>query len=149
MDIFLKIIQKQEKQFEQVQVILGVFSPCKYKNTELIDGGIRENVPWKIAKQMGADKGISVIFENNIKQKCCSNIIDVVSNSIGILCHELSDYELMGADYLLKIKTPEVSLLDVSKIENLYQLGYVQTKEKIKEIKNIRSQNYYGEENKK
>ena len=88
---------------------------------------------------MGADKVISVIFENNIKQKCCSNIIDVVSNSIGILCNELSNYELMGADYLLKIKTPEVSLLDVSKIENLYQLGYVQTKEKIKEIKNIRS----------
>ena len=24
-----------------------VFSPCEYNNTELIDGGIRENVPWK------------------------------------------------------------------------------------------------------
>lgn len=121
-----------------------MFSPCKYKNTELIDGGIRENVPWKITKQMGADKVISVIFENNIKQKCCSNIIDVVISSIGILCHELSDYELMGADYLLKIKTPEVSLLDVSKIENLYQLGYVQTKEKINEIKKIQGKNNYS-----
>ena len=25
-----------------------VFSPCQFKNMELIDGGIRENVPWKL-----------------------------------------------------------------------------------------------------
>ena len=42
----------------------GVFSPCKYKSTELIDGGIRENVPWRETKLMGADKVISVIFKD-------------------------------------------------------------------------------------
>lgn len=115
----------------------GVFSPCKYRAAELIDGGIRENIPWKIVKQMGADKVISIIFEETTKKQCCSNIIDVVSSSIGILCHELSEYELIGAEYLLRIKTPEISLLDMSQIQNLYQFGYVQTKEKIREIKNI------------
>lgn len=115
----------------------GVFSPCRYKNTELIDGGIRENIPWKFVKDMGADKVVSIVFENNIRNNCCSNIIDVVSNSIGILCHELSNYELEGADFLIKIKTSDISLLDTKKIEELYQFGYVQTKEKIKEIRKL------------
>ena len=86
---------------------------------------------------MGADIVISIIFESNIKKDCCCSIFDVISNSIGILCHDLSTYETIGADYLLKIKTPEVSLLDVNKINLLYQLGYEQTKERLNEIKKI------------
>lgn len=93
-------------------------------------------MPWKIIKQMGAKKVISIVFESNQK-KCCTNIIEVVMNSIDIMSHELSNYELIGADYLLKIKTPKVSLLDMSKTDNLYELGYLQTKQKIKEIKKI------------
>ena len=40
-----------------------VFSPCQYKYRELIDGGIRENVPWKELKYLGADKVINIVFE--------------------------------------------------------------------------------------
>ena len=116
----------------------GVFCPMQYKNTELIDGGIRENVPWKELKQMGVDKVISVVFENEINEnKCCPNIIEVVANSIEILSHELSNYELSGADYLIKIKTKKISLLDMSKIDKLYQLGYEIGKKEIEKIKRI------------
>lgn len=102
----------------------GIFSPCKYKSTELIDGGIRENVPWRETKLMGADKVISVIFKEDIKPDNYINIIEVVSRALGILSHELSNYELFGADDLIKIKTSHISLLDTSKIEYLYRLGY-------------------------
>lgn len=102
----------------------GVFSPCKYAKTELIDGGIRENVPWKETKLMGADKVISVVFEEELKQDDYINIIEVIEKSIGILSHELSNYELEGADNLIKIKTKHTSLLDTSKIDYLYRLGY-------------------------
>lgn len=104
----------------------GVFSPCKYKNTKLIDGGIRENVPWKLTKLNGAEKVISIVFEKdiNIDRKRKKNIIEVITNSIDILYYELSNYELAGADYLLKIKTKNIELLDVSKIDYLYKLGY-------------------------
>lgn len=102
----------------------GVFSPCKYERTELIDGGIRENIPWKETKIMGADKVISVVFEEELKQDEYINIIEVIEKSIGILSHELSNYELIGADSLIKIKTNHMSLLDSSKIDYLYKLGY-------------------------
>ena len=106
-----------------------------YNGTKLIDGGIRENVPWRELKEIGVDKIISVIFTKQIKKKDDKNIIDVVSNSIDILCHELSNYELDGADFLLKINTPDISLLDTSKTDYLYKIGYEQTKEKMKIIK--------------
>ena len=103
----------------------GVFSPCKYNNTKLIDGGIRENIPWKLTKINGADKVISIIFEKEIKnKKNKENIIDVVTKAIDILSHELSTYELAGSDYLLKIKSENIELLDISKIDYLYDLGY-------------------------
>lgn len=101
-----------------------IFSPCDYKNFQLVDGGIRENIPWKELKQMGADKVISVIFEKQIKNKSSDNIIDVVDNSLEILSHELLNYEIEGADYLLKIKTKDISLLDMKKIDELYEIGY-------------------------
>ncbi len=116
----------------------GVFSPCKYNNTKLIDGGIRENIPWKVTKLNGADKVISIIFEKEISnKKSKENIINVVSRAIDILSHELSNYELAGADYLLTIKTKDIDLLDISKIDYLYNLGYKTVKKEINKIKKI------------
>lgn len=112
----------------------GVFSPCTYGGTELVDGGIRENIPWKLTKKMGANQVISIFFKNEIKQSCCENIIDVVGNSIKILSHELSNYELEGADYIIPINTPEIGLLDIKKIGELYKMGYDQTKKEIKKL---------------
>lgn len=111
-----------------------VFSPCKFNNTELVDGGIKENIPWKEAKQMGADKVISVIFEKNITEKKCDNIVDIFNNSINILNDELANYETAGSDYLIKIKTKNIGLLDSSKIDELYELGYKEAKKQIKQI---------------
>ena len=47
----------------------GVFSPCEYNDTYLVDGGIRENVPWKGLKENGADKVFCVTFEEELKEK--------------------------------------------------------------------------------
>jgi len=111
----------------------GVFVPTKFKNTKLIDGGIRENTPWKELKQNGTDKVLCVCFETKeVEQKNDKNIIDIIMASIEILGHELSIYELDGVDYLLKIKTEKISLLDSSKIDFLYNLGYQETKKYLK-----------------
>lgn len=115
----------------------GIFEPMPFGNEYLIDGGIRENVPWKELKENGADKVISIVFQNEIEKKEKINIFDSISGAIELLCHELSNYELEGADYLLKIKTKDISLLDKSKMKYLYQLGYIQTKGKINEIKKL------------
>lgn len=114
----------------------GVFSPCKYNDILLVDGGIAENLPWRETKRAGADKVLSVVFTDKKPKACCRNLFEVLSKSFSILNHELNKYEWDGTDYLLKIKTNSVGLLDKSKMKELYEEGYKQTKNNILEIKN-------------
>lgn len=113
----------------------GVFSPCKYKQDLLVDGGIAENIPWRETKRAGADKVLSIVFTDKVPKKCCDNIFEVINKSFSILCKELAEYEWDGSDYLLKIKEPKVGLLEKKKINELYHEGYIQTKQKIRDIK--------------
>ncbi len=113
----------------------GVFSPCKYGNMLLVDGGIAENLPWRENKRAGAEKVLSIVFEDKKPKSCCKNLFEVVGKSYSILNHELNKYEWDGTDYLLKIKTDNIGLLDKSKMSQLYKEGYFQTKNSISEIK--------------
>ena len=144
----IKNKNKSEKVFDNIKYIYdadigtvvkascsypGVFVPTEFNNTKLIDGGIRENTPWKELKNCGADKVLCVCFETEAEaNKEEKNIIDVIMSSIEIMGHELANYELEGIDYLLKIKTKKISLLDFSKIDFLYNLGYAETKKYLK-----------------
>lgn len=110
-----------------------VFSPCEYKETKLIDGGARENVPWREVKFLGADKVISVVFQNEVDKSCCKNLVDVAFRSFSLMSKELSKYELDGMDYSIKIKSKKVSLLDMGKIDAFYVLGYNEIKKFLKE----------------
>ena len=101
-----------------------VFSPCKFGNIKLIDGGVRENVPWRELKELGADKVISLVFENEVDTNCCNNLIEVAGRSLELMCRELSNYELEGADQVIKLRSKKIGLLDMKKIDELYNLGY-------------------------
>lgn len=114
-----------------------VFSPCKFNDTSLIDGGIRENTPWRELKEIGTDKVISVVFKEKFDKMCCMNIVDVASRSIGLLSNELANYEWEGTEYLLEIHTKKIGLLDMDKIDELYEIGYKTAKKQIYNIKQI------------
>ncbi len=102
-----------------------VFSPCMYKKMQLVDGGVRENVAWKELKEMGADSVLGINFASKSKEdECYENMIDIAVRSIGLMEHELSNYELDGIDELITIKTKKIGLLDTSDIEYLYNVGY-------------------------
>ena len=112
-----------------------VFSPCKFNSSKLIDGGIRENTPWRELKEIGTEKVISVVFKEDFDKKCCLNIVEVAGRSINLICNELSNYEWDGTDYLMEIKSKKIGLLDMDKIEELYNLGYTQAKECLRNLK--------------
>lgn len=112
----------------------GVFSPCEYEGELLVDGGIAENIPWRELKNVGADKVLSITFKNTKPKKCCKNLFEVIDKSFGIMCHELAKHEINGTDYLIQIKHDNIGLLDCSKLDELYNQGYYQTKQQIKKI---------------
>lgn len=112
-----------------------VFSPCEYDGIQLIDGGTRENLPWKELKKIGADEvwgiGFDTIFQKN---DCCDNIIDVAERAMSLQGRELANYEKSGIDKMITINLKKVSLLDSSKADKLYLIGYNQAKKQLDKI---------------
>lgn len=113
----------------------GVFCPTDILGKKFVDGGLRENTPWRELKAIGAEKIISVAFEKERKTKRDINILECITGSMGIMMHELYNYEVEGIEYLLKIKTKDIGLLEIEKTQELYEMGYQETKKKINEIK--------------
>lgn len=110
-----------------------VFCPCKYQDIQLIDGGIRENLPWRHLEEIGADEIWGITFNTiSNKEDCCSNIIEAAARALELQGRELSIYEKEGVDNLITINMKKVSLLDYKKSEYLYKIGYEQAKKQIK-----------------
>lgn len=115
----------------------GIFCPVKFNNDLLIDGGVRENIPWKELINKEIDQLFCITFEEYKKIKKEKNIIDVISGAIDLMGKELYNYEIVGANNIIKIKTEEISLLDYDKMNYLYEQGYKQTKNYLKNNKII------------
>ncbi len=110
----------------------GVYSPYKYKDLQLVDGGIRENVAWKGLKQIGADKVLGINFASYLDHnEYCDNMVEIAVRAITIMEHELANYELEGMDDLITITTKKVGLLEKSKMEYLFEKGYYTAKKYI------------------
>ena len=92
----------------------------------MFTAGILVGYSLRIEKKEEDKKNIYKIFDEEVIT------VDVVNRSMDIMCHELSNYELEGAEYLIRIKTKKIGLLDMTKIDELYELGYKIAKEKLK-----------------
>ena len=103
----------------------AVISPCEYKGVRLVDGGIRENLPWKELIDIGADQVLGIGFQTILDEDDeFENMIEIAIRSLDLVCHELSIYEKCGIQNIINIPLPKISLLDSSKIDMLYKTGY-------------------------
>lgn len=92
-------------------------------------------------KENRSKKVLNIMFEEEENLDCDKNLVEVAGSSIGLLCKELSNYEMKGSDLTIKIKSKKIGLLDMNKIDELYKLGYKETKKNIEKIKEIIGQN--------
>lgn len=116
----------------------GIFEPVKFKDNILVDGGLKENTPWKLAKDLGADKVINIIFDTPYKMCKCDNIVQIIESSINVLSREASLCDMIGAECVIHIHTDEgIGLLDMKYTNQLYELGYAATIKKINEIRKM------------
>ena len=113
-----------------------IYNPCYYEEHCFLDGGLLNNVPSTEVKNLGADKVISVVFESNMVNKE-SNVMDIAVKCLDVMGRQISENNIKTSDYILEINTDGTGLLDVEKIDLCYKMGYLQTINKIKEIKKI------------
>lgn len=112
----------------------GVYAPCIYKNHKLIDGGVLDNIPTDEVRKLGADKVISVKFKFNKREKTVG-VAGVLLKSLDMMFDKRAQEEVQNADVVIDIDTQDATVFSIKKIEECYQLGYIQTIVKMKEMK--------------
>lgn len=140
-----KVLQDNTKYISDIPIATAVrascsfpvvFSPCKFDGIQLIDGGTRENLPWKGLKEYGADEVYGIAFDTILeKNQCCKNMIEVAARAMELQGRELANYEKEGIDHLITICLKKVALLDSSQIDVLYKMGYEETKKQLNLLK--------------
>lgn len=140
-----KVLQDNTKYISDIPIVTAVrascsfpvvFSPCKFDGLQLIDGGTRENLPWKGLKEYGADEVYGIAFDTILeKNQCCKNMIEVAARAMELQGRELANYEKEGIDHLITICLKKVALLDSSQIDVLYKMGYEETKKQLNLLK--------------
>jgi NTE family protein len=114
----------------------GIFLPIKKDDMILVDGGVMDNLPLKIAKDHGADSIIAVDVMDDYGTLEFKNAFDVISrviwvNSIRRL-HENKKYVDLFMD-----ASGSAGLGDFDKFDDFFQHGYNVAKKHEKELEKI------------
>lgn len=103
----------------------GIFSPVRTSDSIFVDGGLLDNLPVDVAKDMGADLVIAVQLQNrDLKPTDLLSSIGVLSQSISVVvaANELASME--RADILISVPLTEYTAMDYAKENALMQKGY-------------------------
>ena len=113
-----------------------VFKPCVFKNKKFVDGGVRDNVPVKILKDMGADRILAVnLGYAGQADSSIDDILEIAVQCIDIMAYQLSENMSQSANIILKPKIYDVNLFDIKRIPECIERGYRATIDAMPSIK--------------
>jgi NTE family protein len=111
--------------------IPGAFSPVRDGQAVYVDGGLLNNLPTDVVRQMGAEIVIAVHLETAVVEaKDVQSIFGVLEQSVRVV---LETNELRGmeqADAVVSVHLAEFSTTDYTKSEQIMQRGYEAAKER-------------------
>lgn len=115
--------------------IPGVFVPVKYKGMTLVDGGVLNNVPADILKEMECDYIVTLDCNSTRGEGTkSSNIVSQYIATIGIMTANNSQKGHALSDVLICPNMKNFSSLKIVDKEEMIEQGYIATKDKIPEI---------------
>lgn len=87
----------------------GLFTPVEYDNMMLVDGGVTNNLPCNVARDMGADIIIAVSAYNKyVLHKKPNTSIDTLSNAFLLSIYELDRKQKRHYDLLIEPQLDEI-----------------------------------------
>jgi len=89
----------------------GFFPPVSVDGKLLADGGIRNSIPVKMAKKLGATKVIAVEIGFSVKQGKLDNFFQMFIQSIQIIGKELDTYQSTQADVVIRPRLEDIDQL--------------------------------------
>ena len=116
----------------------GVFTPMKFENMMLCDGGLQNTIPADIPKLFGCDYVVAIdVNSSRAYGTESSKVLDVMGASIRILMKSNAIKGYVFSDVMV---TPDLKEFKSTKFEGWQQMvdeGYRATKAKIEEIKEL------------
>ena len=101
----------------------------------LIDGGLLENVPILVAKEMGAEFIIAVdLFTASHSHRQPDNLIDLLLNTYYSAMRNAARPNNQFADVLITPDLTEFTLLNTDQIPAIIQRGYLSAKEALSSL---------------
>ena len=101
----------------------GIFNPVKVGGRLLCDGGIKNSVPAKIARDRGADYILAVDVGFCVKRGKIDNIFQMILQSLQIIGEELNNYQSDAADAVIKVELPNIDQLAFNRGRDIIARG--------------------------
>lgn len=107
--------------------IPGMFAPVRVDGMVLVDGGLRDNYPTALAKQMGADIIIGVDLSQRPKSYMdVNNIADIISQGVDMMMRDSYEVNVNIPDVKIKPDIPEYNMMSFNKeaVDTILVRGY-------------------------
>lgn len=103
----------------------GIFTPVIYEDMHLVDGGLRNNVPADVVKNMGANV-VFAIDVNHLRGTGTDSLstVSVLSATIGIMMQAKVDQTMQCADMIFEPSLEAYSPLKVENVDEMIKIGY-------------------------
>ncbi|MBU1065152.1 patatin-like phospholipase family protein, partial [bacterium] len=140
------------KAMRSTMAVPSIFSPVEWGDSLLVDGGLLNNLPVDVVREMGADIVIaSTVGNPNKERQEIRSVIDVLSQSFNILRDKTLNANVGDADILVDIKLYGLGPADFvnNKVVQIIAAGEKAAKEtepqiiELKEKYQLRSNRFY------
>lgn len=116
-----------------------VFAPVQYCGRLLVDGGVADPIPVRIAKEVGADIIVAVDLSELLPKTCPSNLFGVAARSAEIKFLLQSESCAQDADIIIRPELGEIGMFDDKNHEAMYEAGRQAAREAIPKIQHLLS----------
>lgn len=110
----------------------GVFTPVDLDGRLLVDGGMSDNIPLDVAREMGVDIAIVVDIGTPLRsRKQLNTVVDVLNQSITLMTRRNSEEQLATLhkdDVLIQPSLAAYGVTDFGKAEEMIDAGYRATR---------------------
>jgi len=111
--------------------IPGAFSPVREGKAVFVDGGLLDNLPTDVVRQMGAEIVIAVHLETGqVEAQNIQSVFSVLNHSVSVVITENELRSLAQADAVVSVPLSEYTTMDYAKRDAIMERGYEAAKER-------------------
>jgi NTE family protein len=103
----------------------GIFSPVRFDGHIYVDGGLLNNIPVSVAKEMGADVALGIHLETApLKPDTSLSSLGVLGESIAAVVAANEREAMRDADLVINVPLQDFTSMDYDKADAIIKAGY-------------------------